>query len=683
MRWQGKGRFQLVVLAVVALLAAGAGIFLFVSASNRLDPPSAGQQIAPNDWPAYMYDGGRTGFNAGETRLSPANAKDLKLLWKVKIGDGSPMAAQPIVYSGTLYIGSWDGFMYALNPADGSIRWKKETGTTSSSLCTPSKAGISSAPAATKDAIYFGGGDGNFYALNPNTGDTLWTFKLGDNSEKGGAYAWVSPFAYNGKVYTGISSFCDHPFPNGQMWGLDAATGKVAQQVHFVPEDQGGGGLWTSPTVDAASGELFVTTASANYYIPNAYSMARLDPQTLEVKDAWQIPIGVQVFDGDWGTTPTLFHDKNGALMVGASAKNGFFYAFHADNISAGPVWKAQVSDGGSCPECGEGAISSSVYAYDTLYVAAGYISLGQQQKFPGSVTAFDPTSGQIKWIHPTSAPVIPALTGANGLVVACAGDTIEVLNAVTGALVWEYATGAPIFAPATIAGGVLYVASTDGNLYAFSAGPYVGSPTPYPVSTVGSNPPGFTPFRTPVPASPLQGDEQCFDNKLCVHGAFLQFWRSNGGMARFGPPVTAELNEAGRTAQYFRNAVLKLYANPDGTPNVQLQTIDFHLMFYKPFDEHFGPADQIAGTTYFTQTQHNVPEPFISFWHANGELPAIGYPVSEPLMEYNVVDGQTRRVQYFERARLEIVTDADGTDHVEFGAIGLQTYLRRYGKLP
>ena len=25
--------------------------------------------------------------------------------------------------------------------------------------------------------------------------------------------------------------------------------------------------------------------------------------------------IGVQVFDGDWGTTPTLFHDKNGALV--------------------------------------------------------------------------------------------------------------------------------------------------------------------------------------------------------------------------------------------------------------------------------------------------------------------------------------------------------------------------------
>src|SRR4029453_13186895 len=128
-------------------------------------PQAAGQAIAPNDWPAYMYDGGRSGFNAGETRLSPDNAKNLKLLWKVKVGDGSAMAAQPIVYSGTLYIGSWDGYLYAMNAEDGTLKWKKDTGITASVLCFPSKAGITSAPAVTKDALYVGGGDDKFYAL--------------------------------------------------------------------------------------------------------------------------------------------------------------------------------------------------------------------------------------------------------------------------------------------------------------------------------------------------------------------------------------------------------------------------------------------------------------------------------------------------------------------------------------
>lgn len=82
-------------------------------------------------------------------------------------------------------------------------------------------------------------------------------------------------------------------------------------------------------------------------------------------------------------------------------------------------------------------------------------------------------------------------------------------------------------------------------------------------------------------------------------------------------------------------------------------------------------------------ETDHNLPEPFLTYWRTHGEVASLGYPVSEPLTEYNVVDRQTKRVQYFERARLEIVTDPDGTQHLEIGALGLQHYLQRYGKLP
>lgn len=666
-----------------ALLIIAALLVIGWAALNRVSGQSSIPDAKSDNWPSYMYDGARSGYNAGESRLSPDNVKNLKLLWKQKLGDGNIVAAQPIVYSGTVYVGSWDGILYALNTEDGALRWKKDLGRTTSKQCTPNTAGASSAPALIKDALYIGGGDDKLYALNPSTGDTLWTFKTGDNSETGGAYNWVSPLVYKGRVYTGIASFCDKPFVNGQMWGLNAATGAMEQQVSFVPKEQKGGGVWTSPTVDEATGAFYVTTASGDFYIPHSYSMARLDPQTLEVKDAWQIPIEAQVFDGDWGTTPTLFRDKSGGLMVGAAAKNGFYYAFHADKIESGPAWTAHIADGGSCPQCGEGAISSSAYAYDTLYVAAGYVSLGQVQKFAGSVRALEPTTGTIKWLHPTSSWIIPAIAVANGLVVAASEDTIEVVNAATGVLLWEYATEAPIYAPPTIAGGTLYIASTDGYVYAFGAGPYPDKPTAYPVTTVGSNPPGFTPFRTPVAAAPLQGEAQCFDNKLCVRGEFLQFWRDKGGLARFGPPATNELNEAGRTVQYFRNGVLEMHTKADGTPEARLGKLDFHLFYYTPKDEHFAPADPISGTTYVPETHHNLPEPFLSFWRDNGEVEGLGYPVSEPLTEYNVVDGQTKRVQYFERARLEIVKAGDGSEHVELGALGLQKYLQRYGKLP
>ena len=186
---------------------------------------------------------------------------------------------------------------------------------------------------------------------------------------------------YKDRVYYGTASFCDKPFTQAAMFGLNTKTGKAEQSMRFLPGDQRGGGIWTSPTVDEKTGDFYVTIGSGDYYIPYNYSIARLDPNTLAVADSWQIPTDVQVFDGDWGTTPTLFKGKDGVLMVGAAAKNGYYYAFKADNIHAGPVWQIRIADGGECPQCGDGAISSSAHAYDTVYVAAGYHSLGTIQR--------------------------------------------------------------------------------------------------------------------------------------------------------------------------------------------------------------------------------------------------------------------------------------------------------------
>src|SRR5439155_8904386 len=178
------------------------------------------------------------------------------------------------------------------------------------------------------------------------------------------------------------------------------------------------------------------------------------------------------------------------------AAKNGYYYAFHAGDISSGPAWRVRIADGGECPQCGDGSLSSSAYAYDTVYTAGGYLSLGETQRFAGTVRALDPTTGATRWIHPTSGSVVPALAAANGLVVAAGDDTVEVLRAATGELLWEYATEGQIYAAPSIAAGTLYVASTDGYVYAFGAGPYPETPAPYKVPQVGAEPPPFSPFR-------------------------------------------------------------------------------------------------------------------------------------------------------------------------------------------
>jgi hypothetical protein len=153
--------------------------------------------------------------------------------------------------------------------------------------------------------------------------------------------------------------------------------------------------------------------------------------------------------------------------------------------------------------------------------------------------------------------------------------------------------------------------------------------------------------------------------------------------MDRFGPAVTGELVEAGRTIQYFRNAYIETHLLSDGSRGARIGYIDPRLYYATPGDQHFDRAGPSPGATFFPETGHNLSEPFLTFWRTNGEVAELGYPVSEPFYQYNMVDTHTRFVQYFERARLEIVVDEDGTERVELGALGLQRYLQRYGKLP
>lgn len=63
------------------------------------------------------------------------------------------------------------------------------------------------------------------------------------------------------------------------------------------------------------------------------------------------------------------------------------------------------------------------------------------------------------------------------------------------------------------------------------------------------------------------------------------------------------------------------------------------------------GPA-----SVYFSQTGHHVDDAvhFLSYWRAHGQIPRLGYPITEPFEQNGLV------VQYFERARFEYHPKAD-----------------------
>jgi serine/threonine protein kinase len=76
-----------------------------------------------------------------------------------------PIYSSPVVEDGICYFGSTDGILYALNAQTSREKWKFETG----------KAIISS-PIVHKGAVYFGGTDGHMYCVDATTGKERWKF---------------------------------------------------------------------------------------------------------------------------------------------------------------------------------------------------------------------------------------------------------------------------------------------------------------------------------------------------------------------------------------------------------------------------------------------------------------------------------------------------------------------------
>jgi len=424
------------------------------------------------DWPSYLHDGQSTAASGDETMLSPSNAGHLAEHWAFKTG--GKIASSPTVVNGVVYVGSWDGYEYALNATTGALAWRTYLGITSAPNCNPTSAGVTSVAAVQHGVVYVGGGDAYWYALNASTGAVLWKVYTGDNSASGGHYNWASPLLSNGYAYIGIASFGDCPLVQGQLLQVSLSTHQVVNTYNFVPSGQAGAGIWTSPTIDTASNTVYVTTGTQVGSQPLAQAIVALDAATLALKGSWQIPAAQAIGDSDWGTTPIVFDDATGTHLVAAANKNGYLYAYDRADVTAGPLWQQKLGNGGSCPQCGDGMASSGAFANGRLYYASGPTTINGSA-YPGSVRALNPATGAYLWEHGSPAVIVPAIADANGLIVDGAGSTLEVLNASTGVALYSYTTGGTLWGAPSVANGQIFEGSTDGYVYAFA----LASPLP------------------------------------------------------------------------------------------------------------------------------------------------------------------------------------------------------------
>jgi outer membrane protein assembly factor BamB len=444
---------------------------LLIATALLADPPHT-------DWPKYCGNLSMTGTADGAGSLSTEMAPFLQLLWTAQLG--GPIASQPTVVGDRVYIGDWAGNEWAVDVTTGEVLAQNNLGTTTAPQCDPSTIGITSSGTVWNGILYVAGGDDAFYALDAETLDVIWRHSLGDNSAEGGYYGWCSPAMDGAKILQGVSSNCDNPFVPGRLVGLDPFDGSIAREALLItpdyPHDSTGSGVWTSPAVDQASGDVFITTASANQIDDGyAYSVVRVDRDTLVIQEAWKLVDADPLADADWGTSPTLFNDSSGNLLVGAGQKDGHYYAFPRHGLAAGPLWKTQLAKGGSCPQCADGVLSTAAFDGSRLYVGSGRPP-NQDDTIIGAVYALNRDDGSILWQHLLTAPVIAPISYANGVVFTAAGQTGIALDAATGTLLWQGSTAGICYGGVAITDRGIFFADLAGNLYAYGITPDVST---------------------------------------------------------------------------------------------------------------------------------------------------------------------------------------------------------------
>jgi outer membrane protein assembly factor BamB len=382
---------------------------------------------------------------------------------------GGKVAATPVVQWSSVFVGSWDGYEYALEESTGAQRWRKYLGVVSNpSHC--EVVGVTSAPLAIAGTLYLGGGDNYWYALNQFTGDALWRVFTGDTAT--GHYNWSSPAALNGFAYVGISSHCDSPLVQGQLLRVDIANQRIANTWDVVPDGQLGGTIWTKPVVDPSRNAVFVTTGnraydSTGWTQAHAEAVVSVDATTLAVNGYWSLPPAEPTPDADWGTAPLLFRDSLGRDLVAAGNKNGIVYAFLRDNLAAGPVWSRRIAFAATndAPAAG-GIYSNGLFDGQRVYYAGGGTTIGGKTE-QGSVRALDPRTGAVIWERALPSKVYGALAGANGMLIVPAHQSLYLVDPADGRILYENAL--PLYGAATVANGRLFIGDRNGVVHAYT----------------------------------------------------------------------------------------------------------------------------------------------------------------------------------------------------------------------
>ena len=315
------------------------------------------------------------------------------LIWT--FDTNNQVMSSPTVVGGTVYIGSNDSNLYALDAETGEREWAFQTG-----------AVVESSPMVVGDVVYVGSNDSNLYALDAETGTQGWVTRT---DGKVGS----SPTVAGDTVYVGSG--------DSAVYAVDATTGE--RTYTFQTE----GAIESSPAV--VDGTVYVGSDDAKLYA--------IDEETGEQR--WVFEAGLPV-----RSSPTV---ADGAVFAGS--RDNHLYAVDAETGEQRWQFGTNWHIAGS-PTVMDGtvyisSIDSHLYAvdadtgqrqwvFDTDFpvhssptVTDGTVYVGSNNS---NLHAVDADTGEQQWAFQTDGPIHSSPTVVDGTAyVGCCDGTLYAIE--------------------------------------------------------------------------------------------------------------------------------------------------------------------------------------------------------------------------------------------------------------
>lgn len=359
--------------------------------------------LSETDWPTFAYDH----LNVGTNPSTSGPTGSVEPRWTFKT-DG-PVRTAPAVADGTVYVGSDDGSLYALDAETGEEEWVFET-----------DAPVRSSPAAFGYMVFVGSHDYNLYGID-TSGERQWTFET-EGRVLAAPKVQASPTKRVPDVVV-IGS------EDGNIYIIDPWTGELLNSVST------GSPIVVAPMLYTQSGGFWEVTGgnvSGNefgffHYNSDFRTNYRWAPIRASIsaphrpyRDIWYIAnddgrLDRWDFQGPWPD----------------------------------PAWTFRADD----------KIRSSPTLVDDHVVVGSW---------DGSLYGLIAESGELDWTLDTDAKIDSTPAGANGSVFVGSTDGVVYgVNTETGDIRWRYEDIGPVRSSPAVVDQTVYVGSDDGYVNA------------------------------------------------------------------------------------------------------------------------------------------------------------------------------------------------------------------------